>query len=449
LVNFFKLKFNKNSSVFKFYSHVLNYGIGNVLPQVIGFFLIPLYIRYLTPADYGILEIAGSISSFCIGLMHLKIPGALTRYYYEYNKNPDQLADYITTVHRLVNMVSVISSVFILSVLFFIQDYVFKGLDYWPFTVLAVLTAALSANSQLQQRLLQNNEQSKYSAILRTVFSLINIILAIFFVALLKWGPAGILFSSFIVTVAFYIQAEFYLKQYLTGSYQTKMAKQSLSYGLALAPSYVVGDVAILMNKSLLLKYGALEAVGIYSMASRFFMPLDLLAEATNTAFVPLYNKLRKEDRTLQLIHNVRKTLIINILLFGFFLLGMPFIMKLMLTREYLGAILLFPIIGLSFIGKTIYHICIAEVFYSIRTKYMFIIVSGNILVNTGLCVLLAEEYKALGVCIAYASGSLAMGAMAFIYKSNISNFYSFKSELSLYFVAAFAISALSYLIYN
>ena len=30
------------------------YTIGNILPQAAGFILLPIYSRYLTPADYGI-----------------------------------------------------------------------------------------------------------------------------------------------------------------------------------------------------------------------------------------------------------------------------------------------------------------------------------------------------------------------------------------------------------
>ena len=32
------------------------YTIGNILPQAAGFFLLPIYTKYLTPADYGIVS---------------------------------------------------------------------------------------------------------------------------------------------------------------------------------------------------------------------------------------------------------------------------------------------------------------------------------------------------------------------------------------------------------
>ena len=37
--------------------HSLVYGFGALATKAIGFLMLPVYTRYLTPADYGILEI--------------------------------------------------------------------------------------------------------------------------------------------------------------------------------------------------------------------------------------------------------------------------------------------------------------------------------------------------------------------------------------------------------
>ena len=39
------------------------YGIGDVAVQIVSFLLVPLYVRYLTPADYGVLGLLGGVEA--------------------------------------------------------------------------------------------------------------------------------------------------------------------------------------------------------------------------------------------------------------------------------------------------------------------------------------------------------------------------------------------------
>ncbi len=45
-----------------FLKHAAVYGLASMLTQAAGFVLLPLYTRYLSPADYGVLEILGRIA---------------------------------------------------------------------------------------------------------------------------------------------------------------------------------------------------------------------------------------------------------------------------------------------------------------------------------------------------------------------------------------------------
>lgn len=436
--------------ILKFYKHVINYGLGSALPRLIGFLLIPLYIRYLTPEDYGILEIAGSISAFAMGLMHLKIPGSLTRYYYDYCKDNELLNNLITTIRKLVFRVSVLNFVILLTALFFLSPFFFPGFSYWPYIPLVIATVALGANSNIQSVLLQNREKSRYFAVLKTSFALVGIGLSVLFVVGFQWGPLGVLLASFIVGFVFYIQATYYLNTSTgRGLYDKTMARKALNYGLALSPAIVAADAALLYNKSLLLQFEAMEAVGIYSLAYRFFLPLDLLANATNTALTPKYNQYRKEGNQVSLVRVIRSTLITNITLFTLYMLFVPLVMTFMLTGEYLEAKTLISFIGITFIGKTMYHLSIAEVFYQIKVKFMAVLTLGNVAINTTVVLLLVEDFGAIGVCLGYSIASLALAIMAIIYKKRISNFKMFYKELSAYVFAAIVISIISYYLYS
>ena len=63
----------------RIFSNIANYGIGGLLPQVIGFFLLPVYTRFLTPEDYGIVEVVGSVGALLFVFIRLGMGGAITR----------------------------------------------------------------------------------------------------------------------------------------------------------------------------------------------------------------------------------------------------------------------------------------------------------------------------------------------------------------------------------
>ena len=75
----------------------LNYGLGSLLPQVLSFLLVPVFTAFLTPGDYGLLELAASLATVLVILMRLGMPGALTRYYFEYREG-EALRNYVTSL---------------------------------------------------------------------------------------------------------------------------------------------------------------------------------------------------------------------------------------------------------------------------------------------------------------------------------------------------------------
>ena len=81
---------------------IFNYGLGKILPKLLNFLLFPLYTIYLTPTDFGIVELVVSLTAFLIPLSRLGMIGSITRFYFEYLKKPKLLADMVTTILRVM-----------------------------------------------------------------------------------------------------------------------------------------------------------------------------------------------------------------------------------------------------------------------------------------------------------------------------------------------------------
>ena len=66
-------------------SHSAIYGIGAVVSRLVGFVMLPVYTRYLTAADYGILELITITNSVVGILISIGMAYAIIRFYYNYD----------------------------------------------------------------------------------------------------------------------------------------------------------------------------------------------------------------------------------------------------------------------------------------------------------------------------------------------------------------------------
>lgn len=63
-------------------SHATIYGFGNILRYSASFLMLPVYTRYLTPADYGVIELLQMVVDMTMILTGMRIGAAILRYYY-------------------------------------------------------------------------------------------------------------------------------------------------------------------------------------------------------------------------------------------------------------------------------------------------------------------------------------------------------------------------------
>src|SRR3954462_7915905 len=74
-----------------FVKHAAAYGMANLLVQAGGFLLLPIYIRCLTPAEYGVLEVLGRLAE-TVGtcLMFGGFRQALLTFYQQTDEEPQR-----------------------------------------------------------------------------------------------------------------------------------------------------------------------------------------------------------------------------------------------------------------------------------------------------------------------------------------------------------------------
>lgn len=389
------------------------YGLGQFLPKLVRFLLLPVFTLFLTPEDYGILELTVAVGSLLAIGMRLGVPGSATRFYFDYREGP-KLKDYITTLAGFLSFASLIIGGLALLVAPWVLDFVMPGLDYAPYFILIAIGTILSANYQLQLRLIQAREQASLAARLSISRAAISILLAVVFVVFLRLGATGMLMAETIVGGFFLLQAVAYLKPELRGRFQWGMLKSSLSYGLGVLPGHLMGTLSPLITRAWLSSASSVSAVGLLGIATRFAMPMTLAVTAFQRAFQPVYFAIRdaqeKED-VERLVTTVRDVWAgsLGLALAGG--IGGPALIRLLTPAEYHEAAPLVTILTFGFLGHMAYTLLASEIFFQKKTWLTPGVSAASLVTTVAITALTVDRFGASGVAWANA-GALITAAL-------------------------------------
>jgi O-antigen/teichoic acid export membrane protein len=401
----------------------MNYGLGQSLPMVIGFALIPLYTSILTPADYGIVELAATVSTVLAVLMRFGVPGAVTRFYYQHPEG-EALRDYVTSVATFLRYNALAVGTLALMVLYVAGPLLTPGLRFAPHVVLVVATAVLTTNADLQRRLIQVRRQSAYSARLSLASSLTAIALTLAFVTWARLGATGMLLAGTVTAALFLVNARAYLAPDLSGTYRPEIVRASVRYGTGIFISHLLAGLGPYLTRVVLANTVSIASVGLFALANRVASPLTMLSTAFTTAYVPEYFEARKtgDPRKLQALAAAEAAVwsagalgALAVALFG------PALIRVMTPERYHAAAPAVPVLAVGFLGQVLYGLLSPEVFYQQRRWLPSVVWFSNIATTLALTAMWAPAHGGVGVAWATVAGTLVgVGVCGWVTARNV-----------------------------
>jgi O-antigen/teichoic acid export membrane protein len=250
--------------------HWLVYGVGSVANRLVGFLLLPLYTRFLTPEDYGIkaMVVAGvDVVGIFLGL---GLRAAMIRFASDTGAAGAPRREAVSTAITLVAGVLGTGIAVALWQADALAAFVFGNAVYAPYLRLGLMTLfftnvfeACMAHLQLRQR------SGAFSAIsLGAVAS--GVSLNMVFVVILGLGVRGLLYSELITYAAFCAGLLLFTLREVGTAFSPALARQMLRYGTPLLFTPLVWTVINQADRLFLTRYASLAEVGIYSMAIQF-----------------------------------------------------------------------------------------------------------------------------------------------------------------------------------
>ena len=379
------------------------YTIGNILPQAVGFLLLPIYSRYLTPADYGVVSSMQVLISIFGILFTLAIDKSVYRLYFDYKLEKDK-KDFLGTI----TISLIIISIFSLSLLFVLKDVIgliFKSIEFSPFYIYAILTALANVFILIPKIYLQINEKADKYFYLSTLQFLLTTGFVLWFVLGEKSGASGMLkgqlFGNLILLpFIFYI-----IYHIINFTYNFKMLKEILLYSLPVIPALLSSWILNLSDRVFIERYFDLNDVGIYSIGYKIAGLVLVVSGAFYQAYNPIFYKLAgstNQEKAKKQLSKYNDIYIVALLLVVFFItLFSKEAIQLLLDKKYLDAYKIVPLIALSYLFYQAGGLLNFMMYQEKKTVQVMYMVICSAALNIFLNFLLVPKYGAYGAAIA------------------------------------------------
>ena len=407
-----------------------------ILQKGISFFLLPLYTAFLTPGDYGIMNVVTSLSSLVSLLILLGLSGAGTRFTAKNLENENYIKSLWGAIAAFVLLNSIVIGSLFICFHKFLLDPIAGNISFYPYLLLGLLNVIVTPLYLLFQDYLRGREIGIHYGINTLLNFLLNTFLIIYFVVVLKLGVIGVLLANLITSIVFFIYVLIAFIPKLKLSLNKELLKPSFKYSLPLIPHLLAGWSSGMIDRLLLNGLKNEKDTGLYSVANQFGNLILVLVTAFNSAYTPwffrTYDKKQYSD-----IRKVVTMLIVGVSFVAFVLsFFAPEVLRIMVSEEFREVWTIIPLLCFAYVFQCLYCL-FGSVLFLEKTNKVFIISVSTMCINIVLNIWLIPLWGYVGSAIACFISFFIKSLIALVLSRKYEKMLQFKWIL-YYFVVFF-----------
>lgn len=396
---------SEKSDIGRFFKHSSIYAIGNILNRIGAFLLLPLYTTYLSVSEYGILELFYVVSAAVSGILAVGIAHATLRFYFEYENQKDRNAVVSTNIIVSALITAIGAGIIVLLFDETIVELVFGSLEenYLWGLYIVLTTMVLELSSQICLSYLRARELSLFYVILSLVKLIIQVSVNSYLIIVEDAGITGILFGNMLTVATGWLILVVYTLSCCGISFHTDKVKHVLLYSYPFLLGTLIEIVAINADRFMLNRFLGLEAVGIYALALKLTLLLDVLvAEPFSKSYGSYRFSIMKNKDAGEVQGSISKYMaIIVALVLVAIVYASHEIITVMSNPEYYSAVIILPILIFTGGIKVFNYIFQTGILYKKATKHIFTISILACLSIVILNYIFINAFGIIGACIA------------------------------------------------
>lgn len=382
--------------------HSIVYGLSVAIGQVVGFFLIPVYTRYLSPADYGGLEIFQTTLSILSIILVMGLTSGLFMSYF----NCDDEEKRKTVVGTVFIFLTATSFLFLPILMIFAGSFstlVFGSVEYTLYFRVLFLTLFFDVGVVVALSVLRVREESKKYAIFVLIRFLATAGLNILFVVVLHRGVLGVLLGGLIAACLLYSISFRDIIKNAKPRLSVAELKEMLSFSLPLVPAGLAVWIMTMGDRYFLQFLSTPQELGLYSLGYKFGMVVQgLIVGPFSLAWAPFFWSVAKERNAKEIYSSVLTyfALVAMAVALALSVLSKQ-ALEVMSAPAFYGAYQVIPLIAVSYVLYGCYVILAVGITLERKTKYVALIVGVGAAVNLGLDYFLIPGYGMMGAAVA------------------------------------------------
>lgn len=371
------------------------YFIGNISSKMMVFILLPLYTSYLTPEQYGMIDMVFTYTGVIIPVVTLQITFAGFRFLFDTENYEEQKNIISNTI--VVNVIGIL----ILTSVYYIFYKIFK----FEYGGLIISYLVLNLISTSLQQLIRGLRKNEIYALVGVVSTLVQLLCNILFIVGLGFGSKSLLIApiiSYIASIILIISTVNIVKYIDIKSLNWKILRKMLKYSLPLVPDAVCWWLLLGFGRMFLEYTHGLNAVGIYGIANKFPSILTMLYSIFNLAWQEnSFSEYDKDDRNYYYSQMYNKLILFVMPIIIIIIPITKIISNLIIGKEFASAYLIIPVLYITALISMLATFYGAGFESSKETSGILVSTLWAMGVNIILNVLLTSKFSLYGTSIA------------------------------------------------
>ncbi|MBZ5647591.1 MAG: lipopolysaccharide biosynthesis protein [Acidobacteriia bacterium] len=400
------------------------YAVANFGIRALNFLLLPVYTRFLTPADYGVISLAETLALVVSIFSGLGLEGGISRLYYQYVDRPQELRDFLTSVLRFGawNSAGVVALSLLAGPLLLKLVAPRFDVPFFPYIALAVATVACAQIVNYRLALYQAETRPNQYALLAAGFFVMTATGSLALVVGKRGGAEGMLAGKLAAAIIAAATAFILMRRWLGGRFGWRHVREILTLSTPLLPHQFMALGLVAADRFIVARYRNLEEVGIYSLAYTFGMVMAVVTMSLTQAWSPLYFDVNRQGAPgRQIVARIGSGLAIGLIAVAIFgsVIAQDFV-AVVLDARYRAVGPLIPWIIGGYLMHAMFSLLHLALFQVKRTALLWQVSFVAFAANIALNLLLVPRWGMYGAAYATTAGYAVEALIIYFYAQRV-----------------------------
>ena len=396
--------------------HSAIYGLGEVAIQIVSFLLLKVYVKHLSPTDYGVLALLGSVEAVAKLFFRWGLDGSFMRFWYDCEDEPSRRRLASTIFFFLLGVNGVLLLI-ALGVAPFASEWLLGSQGYTLALILVLLNTFAIGFTFIPFHVLRIQNRAREFSALAFGRSAATLVLRLALVVGLQLGVMGVVVADVAVTVVVLAIMVRWFAPLIRPAFSRELLRQALAFGLPRVPHGFALQVMAVGDRFVLkfLKV-PLDAIGVYSIGVSFGLVPKIALGAFEYAWAPFYYATSREPGAPKIFSGVTTYVVALLALVTSGLVTCAGDLLAIVTNEqYAGAepVVVWTAVGVFFYG--IYLLTSIGLNITKHTQFYPVSTAIGAATNLSLNFILIPQYGIVGAAWANAATYAVQCVIAFV----------------------------------